>query len=328
MGKILGLDRIPEVRCLREKIASLSEDDAPLKWSRLLSRDWMEKDPEAAGVLYVDGHVRVYHGYKTKLPKRFVSRQRLCLRGTTGYWVNDLNGKPFFVVDRPIDQGMLEALRNDIVPRLLTEVPNQPGKEDLEADPYLHRFVMIFDREGYSPVFFKEMWEKYRIACITYHKFPGAPWPEEWFADTKIGMRNGELVSVKLAEMGSWIGDKKDGLFVREVRKLCDSGHQTSLISTDKSNIGSKNAALIFSRWSQENFFNYKMKEYAIDLLSEYRTEEFPGTQRVVNPAWRKLDQERRSKKSKHMHLTSRYASIDLDTDLKDKNVSKWLHQK
>jgi prepilin-type processing-associated H-X9-DG protein len=328
LGKLLGLDRIPEVRCLRKKLASLSEDDAPLKWSHLLSRDWMEKDPEAAGVLYVDGHVRVYHGYKTELPKRFVSRQRLCLRGTTDYWVNDQTGRPFFVVDRPVDQGMLEALRSDIVPRLLEEVPNQPTEEELKADPYRHRFVIIFDREGYSPVFFKEMWEKHRIACITYHKFPGEPWPEAWFVETELEMRNGERVKMKLAEMGSWIGDKKDGLFVREVRKLCESGHQTSLISTDKSDSGTKNAALIFSRWSQENFFGYMMKDFAIDLLSEYGTEEFPGTQRVVNPAWRELERKRRSLKSKHTHLTSRYASIDLNTDLKDKDVAKWERQK
>jgi prepilin-type processing-associated H-X9-DG protein len=234
LGKLLGLDRIPEVRCLRKKLALLSEDNAPEKWSHLLSRDWMEKDPESAGVLYVDGHVRVYHGYNTELPKRFVSRQRLCLRGTTDYWVNDQAGKPFFVVDRPVDQGMLEALRTDIVPRLLADVPGQPTEEELKADPYLHRFVIIFDREGYSPEFFKQMWENHRIACITYHKFPKGSWPEDRFVDTEIEMRNGESVTIKLAEMGSWIGDKKGGLFVREVRKLCKSGHQTSLISTDK----------------------------------------------------------------------------------------------
>jgi prepilin-type processing-associated H-X9-DG protein len=27
-----------------------------------LSKTWMEEDPNEAGYLYVDGHVRVYHG--------------------------------------------------------------------------------------------------------------------------------------------------------------------------------------------------------------------------------------------------------------------------
>ena len=35
-----------------------------------------------------------------------------------------------------------------------------------------------------------------------------------------------------MAERGAWIGDKKKGLWVREIRKLTESGHQVSLIST------------------------------------------------------------------------------------------------
>jgi prepilin-type processing-associated H-X9-DG protein len=148
LGKLMGLDRVPEVRCLRRKLAALSLDDGPRKWAGLLSRDWLEAAPELAGVLYVDGHVRLYHGSQTALPKRYVSRQRLCLRGTTDYWVNDVLGQPFFAVERPIDHGLLEALRSDIVPRLLADVPGQPTAEEFQADRYRGRFVILFDREG------------------------------------------------------------------------------------------------------------------------------------------------------------------------------------
>jgi transposase len=328
LGKLMGLDRVPEVRCLRNKLASLSENDAPEKWSRLLSRDWMESAPELAGALYVDGHVRVYHGNKTNLPKRFVSRQRLCLRGTTDYWVNDALGQPYFVVDRPVDRGMLEALRSDIIPRLLEDVPGQPSEEALKDDPYRHRFIMIFDREGYSPSFFKEMWEKHRIACITYHKFPRDIWPEEWFVDTEVEMPGGEKLTMKLAEMGSRIGDKKNGLWVREVRKLGKNDHQTSLISTARSAVATGDAALIFSRWSQENFFGYMMKHYAIDLLSEYGTEDFPGKQEVINPTWRELDRQCRSLKSKLTHRRAKYAALELHPEMDDKKMAKWKRQK
>ncbi len=41
-----------------------------------------------------DGHVRLYHGQQTELPRRYVARQKLCLRGTTDYWVNDALGQP------------------------------------------------------------------------------------------------------------------------------------------------------------------------------------------------------------------------------------------
>ncbi len=102
--------------------------------------------PTAARAVFLPD--RVYHGKKTDLPKKFVSRQRLCLRGTTDYWVNDALGQPYFVVERPVDQGLIEALRSDIVPRLLDDVPRQPTQQQLRDDPHRYRFVIIFDREG------------------------------------------------------------------------------------------------------------------------------------------------------------------------------------
>ena len=96
---------------------------AKLGWSR---------NQEAAGTLYVDGHVRVYHGSQTKLPRRFVSRERLCLRGMTDYWINDQQGLPFFVISTPFTTGLLDMLSNEIVPRLLKDVPPQHTDEGLD----------------------------------------------------------------------------------------------------------------------------------------------------------------------------------------------------
>ena len=42
---------------------------------------------------YIDGHVRVYHGELTKLPRHYVPRERLYLRATVDYWVNALDGQ-------------------------------------------------------------------------------------------------------------------------------------------------------------------------------------------------------------------------------------------
>src|SRR5208283_1502780 len=101
------------------------------------------------GVLYVDGHVRAYHGEQTKLPERFSSRDRLCVRSLMDYWVCDRDGKPFFVVTSMGTEGMIHHLRTNIIPRLLAEVPNQPTEAELAANPDLHRFLIVFDREGY-----------------------------------------------------------------------------------------------------------------------------------------------------------------------------------
>ena len=83
-GRLLGLDRIPEVRCLRRKLDELCAGNGAEQWAAELNRDWMQAEPEAVGTLYVDGHVRVYHGSLTKLPRKYVTRERLCLGGYGG----------------------------------------------------------------------------------------------------------------------------------------------------------------------------------------------------------------------------------------------------
>ncbi|MCK5542115.1 MAG: hypothetical protein KAI40_05435 [Desulfobacterales bacterium] len=122
LGKLIGLDRIPEVKTLREKLKILSDDNAVKQWSGELSKDWMKSAPDLSGVLFVDGHVSLYFGKKTKLPKRYISRLQLCMRGTSFYYVNDILGQPFFYIEKPSDPGMLQTLKNDIIPRLLEEV--------------------------------------------------------------------------------------------------------------------------------------------------------------------------------------------------------------
>jgi prepilin-type processing-associated H-X9-DG protein len=285
-GMLLGLDRIPEVRTLREKIKVLAQPDAVGQWSDLLSREWMEGDPDAAGVLYVDGHVRLYHGSQTALPRRYVSRERLCLRGTTDYWVNDQQGRPFFVVTTPFTDGLLAQLRDVIVPRLLAEVPHQPSDAALKADPHLARFTLIFDREGYSPAFFSQMWEQ-RIACQTYHKYPKGPWALHEFAPCSLTLPSGETVCLTLAERGTRLSN---GLWVREIRKLTDSGHQVALLSTDYRTKPALAAVHMFARWSQENFIKYMMQHFGIDKLVEYETVSADETKMVVNPTYRGLE--------------------------------------
>jgi len=331
LGKLMGLDRVPEVRCLRMKLGQLShaqDDKAPDIWAGLLSKDWMDDDPKLAGTLYVDGHVRLYHGKKTELPRRYVSRQRLCLRGTTDYWVNDALGRPFFSIERPIDHGMLEAIENDVIPRLLKDVPGQPTQEQLEADPYRSRFLLIFDREGYSPSFFRRMWQKHRVACITYHKFPKEDWPTSEFSEVSATMPNGEAVTMKLAQRGSLVG-ARDGMWMREVRKLTSAGHQISLVSTDYGRDGLQDALALFSRWCQENFFRYMMEHFAIDALSEYRTEVIPDTKRpVVNPAWRTLDRQSRSVKGKLTQRQARFGALTLQPEAEEAKVVRWEQKK
>ena len=329
LGKLLGLDRIPEVRCLRTKLSALTENGAAEKWGELLTKKWMEDAPDLSGVLYIDGHVRLYSG-KEKLPKQYVSRERLCMRGVMDFWVNDMLGQPFFVVRTTVNPGMLEVLRTQIIPRLLNEIPNQPTEEMLSADPYLHRFIIVFDREGYSPAFFKEMWEEHRIACITYHKYPGDDWEEAEFEDVTVDLVNNEKVSMKLAERGTYVGSGKDKVWVKEIRKLTESGHQTSIVSTAYSLFNMVIATLMFARWCQENFFNYMMQHFAIDLLSDYHKEQVPHTETIVSPDWRALTTKINSLNGKIKSRKSRFGDLTLNPATEDnrKSYEQWIENK
>jgi len=329
-GKLLGLDRIPEVRCLRNKMDELSVNDGAERWAAHLGKHWMNLEPESVGALYIDGHVRVYHGRLTKLPRRYVSRERLCLRGITDYWVNDAIGRPFFVIEKAIDPGLLNTLKNDIVPRLLDDVPNQPSEQQLAENPSLCRFVLVFDREGYSPAFFAEMWNEHRIGCLSYHKHPGHPWPEQWFSEQKVTMPAGEVIDMRLCEMGSSVGSGKNAIWMREVRRLTDSGHQSSLISTAFDLSLTQLAGRMFSRWCQENFFNYMMQHFDIDVLLEYGASEFPATEKVVNPTWRQLDRSRNSLQNKLRYRRARFAEMTMHPETEDNPLKyrRWLMKK
>jgi len=329
-GILLGLDRIPEARCLREKLDRLCGSDGAEKWAAHLSRYWMEGDPDRVGTLYIDGHVQVYNGHLTQLPRRYVTRQRLCLRGTTNYWVNDGIGQPFFAIEKPVDPGLLNTLTTDIVPRLLNDVPDQPDEEVLTANPFRHRFILVFDREGYSPAFFKAMWENHRIACITYHKYPEDPWPEAEFKEYTAVMPSGEPVRMRLAERGTLIGTGKNRIWVREVRKLTDSGHQTSILSTAYELPLTDLAVRMFSRWCQENFFRYMIQHFEIDMINEYGTESLPDTERVVNPTWRDLDRARNSVQNKLRYRRARFAELTMhsESEADPDKFQKWTLKK
>lgn len=329
LGNLLGLDRIPEVRCLRNKISKLSEGNKGAIWAEKLSKKWMDDNPKIAGVLYVDGHVRLYDGIE-KLPKQYVSRERLCLKGVMDFWVNDKLGSPFFVVRQEVNQGMLHVLRETIIPQLLKDVPNQPSDEVLYQNKLLYRFIIVFDREGYSPVFFKFIWNKYRIACMTYHKYPKEKWSRNEFKETSVTLASGETIVMKLAERGTFIGDKKTGIWVKEIRKLTKSGHQTSIVTTVYSLPIAIIAAYMFARWCQENFFNYMMQHFSLDLLADYNKLPVSDTTKVVSPIWRKLEQAKNSINGKLTTRKKRFADFTLHpiVEVDTKKYRNWEEAK
>ncbi len=323
-GKLLGLDRIPEVRTLREKVKHLALKGQGEKWSAEVCSQWMHADTKASQVLYIDGHVRVYHGSQTSLPRHYVAREKLCLRATVDYWVNAMGGQPFFYINKDVDPGLLSVIEKEIVPRLAKEIPAQPEPAHLKEDPYLHRFTIIFDREGYSPEFMKRM-KALRIACITYHKFPSDAWPVEEFTPCVLRNGAGNVLETQLAERGTRLSKT---LWVREIRKLSDKGHQTSILSTDyRSDLKTITTEMI-ERWSQENFFKYMREHYNLDRLVDYSLEEVVDTTRVVNPEYRRLDGDVRRLTAIKARRLAEFGSIHLEGEINPKLVEKYQSKK
>lgn len=323
-GKWLGLDRVPEVRTLRQKLRQLACDDQPSQWGAELCRQWMEAVPEQAATLYLDGHVRVYHGHQTTLPRHYVARQKLCLRATTDYWVNAMDGQPFLVVHKPIDPGLIQVLEQDILPELLQTVPNQPDADALQADPLLHRFTLVFDREGYSPDLLKRL-KQQRVACLTYHKYPGENWPAEEFQPCQVRLVHGQTVTMQLAERGTRLSN---GLWLRELRKLTERGHQTAILATDYRSPLAPLAAAMFARWSQENYFKYARQNYSLDRLVDYGIEPISDPIPVINPAYRRLEGQIRSATGQLNRLLAQFGALNLEQPIESDTVEDFIRRK
>jgi len=156
LGKLLGLDRIPEVKYFRKKIKQITDQSNSQKLHSELFRYWSASMPEM--FFYIDGHVLVYHGEQANLPKRFVSREKLCLPGTTEFWVNDHDGLPLMVVTGELNEKLKTAIEQ-IIPKILEDTSLK-----ISDNPEAPTFTIVVDREAYEPAWFAHLWKTYRIA--------------------------------------------------------------------------------------------------------------------------------------------------------------------
>src|ERR1017187_9949212 len=131
LGRVLGLDRAPEVKTLRRKLADLAAVGRAAQLGTALAKQRVAAHGAALGFLYTDGHVRVYHG-KHSLPKAHVTRLRISLPATSDYWVNDMAGNPLFVVTAEANAGMVKML-----PEIFGQVRALVGQR---------RVTVVFDR--------------------------------------------------------------------------------------------------------------------------------------------------------------------------------------
>jgi hypothetical protein len=295
LGRILGLDRVFEVKTLRKKLAQLASQGGAEQFGRDLARRRVAQRGRMLGFLYVDGHVRVYHG-KHKIPKAHVPQMRLAVPGTTDYYVNDKHGDPLFVVTADANAGMVKMLL-ELAPDIRAFV----GKR--------RRPTIVFDRGGWSPKLFAQLLVR-DFDVLTYRKGRIEKIPERLFRLHRARI-DGREVEYRLHEKR--VPLLKGNLRLRQVTRLCKDGHQTTILTSRLDLKAAEVAYRMFERWRQENFFKYMRDEFEIDALAEHAVEPDDPTRTVPNPARRDLDKQIKAARAEESKLAQKYGRAALD---------------
>jgi transposase len=295
LGRIVGLDRLPEVKTLRRKLTRLASRKASQEFGRELARRRIAERGRMMGFLYLDGHVRAYHGKHT-IPKAYLARTRLAVPGTTDYWVNDQKGEPLFVVTAEANGAMTRMLEP-----ILEEVRNLIGPR--------RRVTIVFDRGGWSPKLFQKLLAM-GFDILTYRKGRVRRIAEKRFV-RRTAKLDGRPVKYLLHDQPVRFLQGK--LRLRQVTRLTESGKQTPILTSRWDLRDIVVAYRMFERWRQENFFKYMRQEFLIDALSDYEVEPDDPERSVPNPARKAVDQELRKVRARLNKLKQTYGEASLD---------------
>ena len=97
-GRILGMDRVPEVKTIRRKHHELAAMNKATGLGRHHLGSTLSTSEDKLGLLlYVDGHVRSYQG-KKRTGKQDSTRLKFPVPATMESWVADAEGSPVFMV--------------------------------------------------------------------------------------------------------------------------------------------------------------------------------------------------------------------------------------
>ena len=291
LGALLGLDRAPEVKTVRRKFADLAALGRGQALMEEMARRRIAEDEERVAFLYLDGHVREYHG-KFPLFEAKKAQRQVVTPAATDTWVHTADGEPLLVVTSEVNAHLTQVLEP-----ILADVRRLVGDA--------RRMTAIFDRGGFSPKLFARL-----IAAgfdvITYRKGKGknlastrfavqrqkidGVWREYSICD-RPRVRVGGLPVAKKQKQKRARARKatKRYLWMREVRVLREDGRQTAIFTNRQDLPAVRVAYRIFFRWCQENYFKYMDEEFALDALLEYGAQDVAETTDRRNPEWLRL---------------------------------------
>ena len=282
LGRVLGLDRAPEVKTLRRKLSALAGHGKGAVLQAALGRHHATARPDAVGFLYLDGHVRVYTGTR-ELPKTHIARMRIAGPATEETWVTDTDGDPVMVITAAPSQSLAAELA-----RLLPDLRALIGPD--------RACTVVFDRGGYSPAVFTQI-----IAAgfdvLTYFKGAWAHFGSEAFTTVDYESPDGTGHTYELAERlidlpvpaqpatGRQGSKPASTLTLRLVVRRSPGGHQTPILTNRTDLSGAQVAYRMAARWRQENYFKYAREHFALDALDSYADQPDDLGRLVPNPA-------------------------------------------
>ena len=282
LGRVLGLDRAPEVKTLRRKVSELASHGKGAELQAALGRHHVSTRPEAMGFLYLDGHVRVYSGHRP-LPKTHIARMRIAGPATEETWVGDGDGDPVMVITAAPSQSLAAELH-----RLLPDLRAVVGPD--------RGCTFVFDRGGYSPQVFTEIVAA-GFDLLTYYKGAWTRSDVNTFNTVDFTAPDGRHHSYQLAERPinlpvpgqhattSHEATTAHTLTLRLVVRRSPDGHQTPIL-TNRTDLSQGEITYRMStRWRQENYFKYSREHFALDALDSHADTPDDLTRLVPNPA-------------------------------------------
>jgi len=295
LGRVLGLDRGPEVKTIRRNITALAATGRAGELLAAMAAAHVARldasNPDLLAVFYVDGHVRAYQGAR-KVAKTHLSRLKFPAPATVETWVSDASGDPVLVVMAEPGASLAMELR-----RLLPDLRRAVGD---------HRRVLVgFDRGGWSPALFAHM-DAQGFDVLTWRKGLAQDVDPDRFTDLTYVDDTGRTHSWRVADTTVDLptNDAGEVFTMRQVSLLVagnktgrgehgqDSTRQIHILTTRTDLPAEQVIYRMGSRWRQENYFRYARMHFDLDSHDAYATTDDDPTRMVPNPAKKKAHQQ------------------------------------
>jgi hypothetical protein len=279
LGRVLGLDRAPEVKTIRRQLGELAAAGKAAGLVMALARRHAAARPDALGFLYADGHARVYCGTR-QVQKTHVARLKFPAPATMETWVTDSRGDPVFMVIAEPSDSLAGELR-----RLLPALRQVVGEG--------RRVTVCFDRGGWSPALFADITEA-GFGLLTWRKGPAPNLPAGEFTtvtctDDRGGRHEYELAGTTV-ELGISDGPRKgQTVTLRQVTRRVPAragGTRQIHALTSRDDLAAGEVCWrMSSRWREENYFRYARTRFALDALDSYAAAPDDPDRMLPNPA-------------------------------------------